>query len=225
MTKAGIQVAIDGPAGAGKSTVAREVARRLDYLYIDTGAMYRALTWLALQKDIDLNDESALSLLAEATDIRLLPALEGLKVLINGQDVTDAIRLPEVSRHVSQVAAVAGVRVPMVRLQQRLAEECGVVMDGRDICAYVLPRAEVKIFLTASIEERARRRYLEMSAKGVDITLEQLQADIAQRDKEDECRDVAPLVKAEDAQLLDTTGMDREAVVQQVLQMVHKAGG
>ncbi|MTV47435.1 (d)CMP kinase [Heliobacillus mobilis] len=225
MTKAGIQVAIDGPAGAGKSTVAREVARRLDYLYIDTGAMYRALTWLALQKDIDLNDESALSLLAEATDIRLLPTLEGLKVLINGQDVTDAIRLPEVSRHVSQVAAVAGVRVPMVRLQQRLAEECGVVMDGRDICSYVLPRAEVKIFLTASIEERARRRYLEMSAKGVDITLEQLQADIAQRDKEDECRDVAPLVKAEDAQLLDTTGMDREAVVQQVLQMVHKAGG
>ncbi|MBM7865454.1 (d)CMP kinase [Heliobacterium gestii] len=221
MTHAGIQVAIDGPAGAGKSTVARELAKRLGYLYIDTGAMYRALTWLALQKGIALSDDAALARLAEAADIVLLPVPGGLTVLVDGQDVTDAIRTTEVSRHVSRVSAVAGVRVPMVRLQQKMAMRGGVVMDGRDIGTHVLPQAEVKVFLTASVEERARRRFKEMSLKGADVDLEQLRADMERRDREDMTRETAPLVQAADAVYLDTTGLAFDEVVGRLLDMVH----
>ncbi|ABZ84486.1 cytidylate kinase [Heliomicrobium modesticaldum Ice1] len=225
MTRAGIQVAIDGPAGAGKSTVARELAKRLGYLYIDTGAMYRALTWLALQKGIALSDDEALARLAEQADIALLPLPGGLTVLADGQDVTDAIRTPEVSRHVSRVSAVAGVRAPMMRLQQKLAEQGGVVMDGRDIGTHVLPQAEVKVFLTASVEERARRRFKEMILKGMDVDFEQLRNDMERRDREDFTRETAPLVQADDALYLDTTGLAFEEVVGRLLDMVHSRTG
>lgn len=223
MTKTGLRVAIDGPAGAGKSTVAQEVALRLGYLYIDTGAMYRALTWLALEKNIDLSDDAALSRLAEVADIRFLSFPEGQKVIADGQDVSEAIRIPDVSEKVSRVSAVAGVREPMVRLQRRLAENGSVVMDGRDIATHVLPNAEVKIFLTASIDERAQRRYLEMTRKGFEVNLDRLKIEIAQRDAADASREVSPLVQADDAILLDTTGLSREQVVEQVLRIVQRS--
>ncbi|MDD2420946.1 MAG: (d)CMP kinase [Heliobacteriaceae bacterium] len=223
MTKAGLQVAIDGPAGAGKSTVARDVARRLGYVYIDTGAMYRAVTWLALTQKVDLADKQALSRLAAEADIRLVPGAKGQRTFINGQDVTEAIRLPVISRHVSPVSAVAGVREPMVRQQRRLAANGKVVMDGRDIGTNVLPEALVKIFLTASVAERARRRYLELVEKGLPVDLPELTTEIIRRDNYDASREVSPLVQAPDAFLLDTTGLTREAVVEQVLALVRKA--
>ncbi|MCW2278303.1 (d)CMP kinase [Heliophilum fasciatum] len=224
MTEALKAVAIDGPAGAGKSTVAREVARRLNYLYIDTGAMYRALAWWALRQDVGC-EPVALTALAEAAEIRLVATDEGTRVWIHGHDVTEAIRSPEVSQHVSQVAAVAGVRAPMVRLQQQMAAQGCVVMDGRDIGTRVLPMAQVKIFLTASIEERALRRYRELCARGVPVELAALQQEIEARDQADSSRATDPLRQADDAVVIDTTGMGLEQVIEAVLATVRRKVG
>lgn len=211
-------VAIDGPAGAGKSTVAKLAARKLGYNYIDTGAMYRAVAWKTLQQEQPVTDEL---ILETVKDIQVkLSYLNGsTKVEVDGTDVSSAIRTPEVSKIVSQVAALGPVRVKMVELQRRMAAEGGVLMDGRDIATHVLPNADVKIFLTASIEERARRRWMEMKEKGYDIALEQLQKDIAARDKADSEREISPLVRAEDAELLDTTGLSIDEVVARILRM------
>lgn len=209
-----LRVAIDGPAGAGKSTVAKLVAKDLELPYIDTGAMYRAVTWKAIQLGIDLDDQEKMTELASDLDISFN---EQQAVLVEGEVVTEQIRSLGVTEQVSKVAAVRGVRKEMVKLQQRIANRQGVVMDGRDIGTHVIPDAEVKIFLTASLKERAKRRKLEMEQKGIQITQEELEASIAKRDQLDSSRDVAPLRQAEDAHLIDTTGLSAPEVAARIL--------
>ena len=211
-------VAIDGPAGAGKSTVAQLAAKELGYTYIDTGAMYRAVAWKVLQQGGEVTDEKILAVVPDI-DVDLSYENGKTTVRVDGQDVTSEIRTPEVSRIVSQVAALGPVREKMVELQRAMAEEGGVLMDGRDIGTHVLPQADVKIFLTASIEERAQRRYREMREKGYDVELAKLQEDIAARDKADMEREISPLVQADDATLLDTTGMTIPEVVARIIGM------
>ncbi len=209
-------VAIDGPAGAGKSTVAQLAAKELSCTYIDTGAMYRAVAWKTLQQNQPVTNELILGVVP---DIKVELNYQDGKttVKVDGTDVTTAIRTPEVTAIVSQVAALGPVREKMVELQRQMAENGSVLMDGRDIATNVLPNANVKIFLTASIEERARRRFKEMRAKGYDVKLEALQADIAARDKADSEREISPLVQAEDAELLDTSHMSIDEVVQAIV--------
>ena len=216
-------VAIDGPAGAGKSTVAKLAAKELGYTYIDTGAMYRAVAWKTLQQKADVTDALILDVVRDI-DVRLAYANGVTQVFVDGQDITGEIRTPEVSHIVSQVAALGPVREKMVDLQRRMATEGGVLMDGRDIATHVLPNADVKIFLTASIEERAQRRWKEMREKGYDMSLEELQKDIAARDKADSEREISPLVQADDATLLDTTGLSIDGVVARILAMCSEAG-
>lgn len=216
-----LSVAIDGPAGAGKSTVAKLVAQKLGLLYVDTGAMYRALTLKAMNLAIDLNDETALTDLAGRIEIMLSMDHNGkTSVLLDGTDVTAAIRDPAVSRNVSLVARVAGVRTEMVKRQQHLAYAHGVVMDGRDICSVVLPQAEGKFFLTASPMERAKRRYIELRAGGHQVTLEQLAAEIEQRDLIDRTRAVSPLVPAPDALVIDSSSLSIEQVIERIINCV-----
>jgi cytidylate kinase len=212
-----ISIAIDGPAGAGKSTVAKQVAEKLSFIYIDTGAMYRALTYKALLIGADLNNGSALESVLHETDIVLVKTEEGQSVILDGNDVSEEIRSREVTNNVSFVARQKEVRIEMVKRQQLLAESGGVVMDGRDIGTHVMPNAELKIFLIASVEERARRRYEEISLKGITADFEQLKSEIALRDKRDSERETAPLKKAEDAIELDTTSMSIEEVVLSIL--------
>ena len=209
-------VAIDGPAGAGKSTVAQLAARKLGCTYIDTGAMYRAVAWKTLQRKQPVTDELILDVVK---DVHVeLAYVEGkTTVSVDGTDVTGEIRTPEVTAIVSQVAALGPVRSRMVELQRRMAAKGSVLMDGRDIATRVLPDANVKIFLPASIEERARRRFKEMQAKGYDVSLEELQKDIAARDKADSEREISPLVQAPDAELLDTSNMGIDEVVQAII--------
>ncbi|MCI7539855.1 MAG: (d)CMP kinase [Veillonellaceae bacterium] len=216
-------VAIDGPAGAGKSTVAKLAAKELGYTYIDTGAMYRAVAWKTLQQKADVTDALILDVVRDI-DVRLAYQDGVTQVFVDGQDITGEIRTPEVSHIVSQVAALGPVREKMVDLQRRMATEGGVLMDGRDIATHVLPNADVKIFLTASIEERAQRRWKEMKEKGYDMSLEELQKDIAARDKADSEREISPLVQADDATLLDTTGLSIDGVVARILAMCSEAG-
>ncbi len=209
-------VAIDGPAGAGKSTVSKLAAEKLGYTYIDTGAMYRAVTWKALKQGEPLTDEKILAVVSNI-EIVLRYAGKTTQVLVDGEDVTDQIRTPQISAVVSQVARLGLVREKMVDEQRRMAKTGGVIMDGRDIASNVLPNADVKIFLTASLEERAKRRWLEMKKTGCDMTLEEIKADIARRDKEDSEREISPLVQAADAKILDTTGMEIAAVVSAIV--------
>ena len=214
-------VAIDGPAGAGKSTAARLAAKELGYTYIDTGAMYRAVAWKALKKGEPLTDEKILSAIA---DIAVVLRYDGAatRVFVDGEEVTDEIRTPAVSAVVSQAARLGPVREKMVEQQRRMADAGGVLMAGRDIATHVLPNADVKIFLTASLQERAKRRWKELKEKGYDITLAELEADIARRDKADSEREISPLMQAADAELLDTTGMDIAAVVRAIVERCEK---
>ena len=211
-------VAIDGPAGAGKSTVAKLAAKELGYTYIDTGAMYRAVAWKTLAQKTAVTDALILDVVKDI-DVRLSYDGGVTHVFVDGQEITGEIRTPEVSRIVSQVAALGPVREKMVDLQRKMATDGGVLMDGRDIATHVLPDADVKIFLTASIEERAQRRWKEMKEKGYDMSLTDLQKDIAARDKADSEREISPLVQAEDATLLDTTGLTIDEVVARILEM------
>ncbi|WP_297964309.1 (d)CMP kinase [uncultured Anaerovibrio sp.] len=209
-------VAIDGPAGAGKSTVAQMAAKELGFTYIDTGAMYRAVAWKSLQQGQPVSDE-LINEVVQDIDI-VLDYKEGkTRVFVDGTEVTTAIRTPEVTAIVSQVAALGPVRERLTDLQRKMATEGSVIMDGRDIATNVLPNADIKIFLTASIEERAHRRYKEMKAKGYDVDLKQLQEEIGARDKADSEREISPLVQAEDAELLDTSHMTIGEVVQAIL--------
>lgn len=212
-------IAIDGPAGAGKSTVAQLAAKKLNYTYIDTGAMYRAVAWKALQQAALPITDAVICDLVKDIQVDLQYRDGRIFVLVDGRDVTGEIRTPAVTGIVSQVARLAPVRAKMVVLQRHMAERGAVVMDGRDIATNVLPGADVKIFLTASIDERAKRRWKEMQAKGYAVDLAELKKEIAARDKADSEREISPLVKAEDAALLDTTGMSIDAVVQAVLDM------
>lgn len=211
-------VAIDGPAGAGKSTVAQLAAKELGYTYIDTGAMYRAVAWKVLQQGGEVTDEKILAVIPDI-DVDLSYENGKTTVRVDGQDVTGEIRTPEVSHIVSQVAALGPVREKMVDLQRKMAERGGVLMDGRDIATNVLPGADVKIYLTASIAERANRRYKELREKGLAVNLADIERDIAARDKTDMEREISPLVQAEDATLLDTTGMTIPEVVARIIGM------
>ena len=211
-------VAVDGPAGAGKSTVARLAAQRLGYTYIDTGAMYRAVAWKTLQQGQPVTDELILSVIP---DIRVdLRYTDGKTIVrVDGKDVTDEIRTPEINNIVSQVAMLGPVREKLVALQREMAERGSVIMDGRDIGTNVLPNAEVKIFLTASVEERARRRWKELREKGHDVSLEEIEKEVASRDKADSEREINPLIQADDATLLDTTGIGIDQVVEKILEL------
>ncbi|HDR6309781.1 TPA: (d)CMP kinase [Bacillus cereus] len=215
-----ISIAIDGPAAAGKSTVAKVVAKKLSYVYIDTGAMYRAITYAALEQKVDIENEEQLMEVVKNVKIEFQQGENTQLVFLNGQDVSEVIRTPEVTNRVSIVAKHRLVREEMVRRQQELAEKGGVVMDGRDIGTHVLPDAEVKIFMLASVEERAERRHLENMNKGFDSNLEQLKEEIAQRDKLDSEREVSPLKKADDALELDTTSLSIEEVVQKIMSII-----
>ena len=216
-----IVVAIDGPAGAGKSTIAKLAAEKLGYAYIDTGAMYRSVAWKFLQTGKAF-DEDFISGLSKTMLIDFRPEAKINRVFVDGTEVTDAIRTPEVTAIVSRVAAIGAVREAMVDQQRRMGEAGGVLMDGRDIGTVVFPNAQLKIFLTASVEERARRRYAEMVAKGQQVDLQQLQTDIAERDKQDSERAISPLRQAEDALLLDTSDMGISEVTERILQLVQE---
>jgi cytidylate kinase len=212
-----INIAIDGPAGAGKSTVARMVAKALQYIYVDTGAMYRAVTYKALESGLSIEDNDGVGRLANKLDIVLLPGEDTQLVLVDGEDITARLRSLEINRSVSFVARLETVRERMADLQRRMALEKGVVMDGRDIGTHVLPNAELKVFLTASPRERANRRFLELSPDA-GITLEQLEEEITLRDRLDQERQIAPLLQAHDARLIDSTGRTVDEVAEEIVQ-------
>lgn len=219
----GLQVAIDGPASAGKSTVAKRVAKKFGYVYCDTGAMYRAVTLAALQQGLSMTDTEKISELAKQIKITFQPAEPEQRVFINGQEVTRDIRLPKVAKNVSAVAAIPTVRQKMTKQQRQIAAEGGIVMDGRDIGTTVLPHAPVKIFMVATAHERARRRYLENKQKGITTTsLEELQRAIELRDQKDSTRKVSPLTQASDAIRLDTTNLTIDEVVAEISKIIKK---
>ncbi|MBO7744070.1 (d)CMP kinase [Paenibacillus sp. MWE-103] len=213
-----INVAIDGPAGAGKSTVARKVAEQLGYIYIDTGAMYRAVAYAAIGAGITPDDSDKLGRLVQTLNIVLAPGGEGQTVWLNGENVTAAIRTREVTLIVSQIASHEAVRLNLVQLQRELADSKGIVMDGRDIGTHVLPNAEVKVFLVASVQVRALRRFQELSGKEA-VPLQQLEREIAERDQSDERREISPLIRANDAEVIDSTELTIDQVVARILDL------
>ena len=215
-----IAVAIDGPSGAGKSTIAREVARRLGYLYIDTGALYRSIGLYVLRQNQDPHLAEQVEKLLPEIDLTLCHEDGVQQVYLNGQNVSEEIRLPEVSMAASAVSAHPPVRQFLLVLQRRLAAENNVIMDGRDIGTVILPDAKVKIFLTASAQRRAFRRWQELKEKGASDTYEQVLADVEQRDYNDSHREIAPLRQAPDAVLVDTTQLDLEASIDRVQQII-----
>ncbi|MCS7176769.1 MAG: (d)CMP kinase [Candidatus Kapabacteria bacterium] len=214
-------IAIDGPAGAGKSTTARRVAELLGYSYIDTGAMYRAVTLAALRSGIPLTEESLQSLLPRV-QIELRPSERGQRTLLNGEDVTEQLRLPEVTRWVSLVSSFPSVRRFLVGLQRRLGEGGGVVMDGRDIGTVVFPNADVKVYLTASLDVRARRRLQELQAQGIAATESEVAEELARRDALDSQRQDSPLMQAADAVVIDTSELTIEEQTERVLELVRQ---
>lgn len=217
-----ISIAIDGPSGAGKSTLARRLATTLRFLYVDTGAIYRTIAYYAYANHLDPADEAAV--LAALPDIRieLCHDAEGLqRMILNGEDVTDAIRLPQISQYASVVSAYPGVRAFLLEMQRDFARKGSVIMDGRDIGTVVLPRADVKVFLTASPEARARRRCLELEQRGTPEPFDQVLSEIQQRDWDDSHRETAPLRRAEDAVVVDTTELNFEESLAALLTVVR----
>ena len=213
-------IAIDGPAGSGKSTTAKLVAARLGYVYLDTGAMYRALTYFALANNVACDDAEKLTQLAVKLPITFETSAEQNKVYINGQDVTVEIRSPEVTRHVSEVSAHPGVRQAMVAQQKAFGKAGSIVAEGRDTTTVVFPHADLKIYLVASVEERAQRRLLELTQKGIPTSLQEQAADIERRDHYDSNRAHSPLTKAPDAVAVDTTNLTIEAQVDRIVELV-----
>lgn len=215
-----MNIAIDGPAGAGKSTIAKLLAAKLGILYLDTGAMYRAVGLKALNTGVDISDEAAVEKMLADTKIDVTQENGVQHVYLDGNDVSSAIRENAVSKAASDISAVPCVRYKMVELQREIASRCDTVLDGRDIGTFVLPNAEYKIFLTASAEERAKRRYAELKAKGSTLTLEQIKDDIVKRDYNDSHRTLAPLKKADDATEVDTTAMCIDDVVGRIYAII-----
>lgn len=222
MTNETIAVAIDGPSGAGKSTMAKLLARELSFVYVDTGALYRAIGYAVLRRGLDPHNPAEVESLLPELTVRLAYEDGGQQVLVNGENVTDRIRTPEVSMAASAVSALPAVRSFLFQLQQDIAAQNNVIMDGRDIGTVVLPQAKLKIFLTASAEDRAARRFAELREKGVDTTYESVLADMKKRDYDDEHRAAAPLKAAPDAVRLDTTGNTLEETVTLLRAMVEE---
>ncbi len=216
-------IAIDGPSGAGKSTLSRQLAERLRYAYIDTGAMYRCVALAAHREGISPEDTTDLQALCDRIRIRFEPCEEGQRVYLNAEDVSRAIRTPENSMRTSRISAEPVVREAMVQQQRDMGKEGGVVLDGRDIGSVVFPHAEVKLFLTASAEERGRRRYDELRAKGQNVDLQTTIAEVESRDAADSSRSHSPLIQPEGAEVIDSTGMSIEEVLQSMLEAVGKA--
>ena len=217
-----IAVAVDGPAGAGKSSISKIVAKKLGYLYIDTGAMYRSVTWAVLHNHIDVNNQKAVEALLPELDLTMEASDDSCKVFIAGQDVTDFIRTPQVNNAVSIVASYKGVRQYLVERQRLMAEAGGVILDGRDIGSVVLPNAELKIYLTASVEARAMRRYLEVKGTVNEQTLEDIKDSVMQRDDMDKNRKESPLIQVEDAVLVDSSEMTFDETVEHILHLVEE---
>ena len=215
-------IAIDGPVGAGKSTVAIAVAGTLGFRYVDTGSMYRSVAWLARTTGLDLRDEQAVTRAAKSISIKFVAANGRQRILVNGTDVTDTIRSPEVSEAASVVSAHPAVRDAMVTLQRHMGAGGGVVMEGRDIGTVVFPDAEVKVFLDATPEERARRRYRELVSRGVQVEFEALQRAEEARDRRDRTRLHSPLRRADDAVVIDTTGRTVEQIADQIVKLVRE---
>ena len=217
-----IAVAVDGPAGAGKSSISKIVAKKLGYLYIDTGAMYRSVTWAVLHNHIDVNNQKAVEALLPELDLTMEASDDSCKVFIAGQDVTNFIRTPQVNNAVSIVASYKGVRQYLVERQRLMAEAGGVILDGRDIGSVVLPNAELKIYLTASVEARAMRRYLEVKGTVNEQTLEDIKESVMQRDDMDKNRKESPLIQVEDAVLVDSSEMTFDETVERILHLVQE---
>jgi CMP/dCMP kinase len=214
-------IAIDGPAGSGKSTVAKFIAKRLNYRYIDTGAMYRAVAWSAEKKDIDLSDENAVGQWVTQLKIEFVADPAGQQVKVNGENATGLLKNEVVGRGAAKVAAQKRVREILVAKQQEIGQSGNVVMDGRDIGTQVFPNAEVKFFMDADAEERGKRRYLELKEKNQDVDLENIIAEIKQRDHEDRTRAISPLCPAEDAIKIDTTKFAIEEVIDKVMEQIN----
>ena len=216
-------IAIDGPAGAGKSTIAKMAAKKLDFIYVDTGAMYRAMALYFLRREIDAKDEKKIAEACEHINVTIAYQEGEQQVLLNGENVNAFIRTEEVSMMTSNTSKYPAVREKLLCLQRELAAANNVIMDGRDIGTCVLPDAELKIYLTASASERAKRRYLEQKERGVESDLAQIERDIIARDEQDMNREIAPLKQAEDAVYLDTSDMTIEEVVTKIVTLVQKA--
>lgn len=215
---ASINIALDGPAAAGKSTIAKQVASRLSMVYVDTGAMYRAMTYKYLQNNKNDNFDE----MVNNTSLNIVYDNEkGQRIILDGQDVTDYLRTNEVTQNVSYVASKEPIRNFAVKIQKDLAQQKGIVMDGRDIGTVVLPNAELKVYMIASVEERAKRRQIDNELRGIESNIEQLKKDIADRDEYDMNREISPLKKADDAVELDTTGKSIEEVTTEILEMIN----
>ena len=217
-----IAIAIDGPAGAGKSSISKVVANKLGYLYIDTGAMYRGVTWAVLDSHVDVNNQKEVEALLPSLDLTLEPTASACKVYVKGQDVTDLIRQQQINENVSTIASYKGVREYLVERQQAMAAIGGVILDGRDIGSVVLPNAELKIYLTASVDARAKRRWLEVQGTSNEQPLEDIKKNVESRDEMDKNRDESPLVCVEDAIVVDSSNMTFDEAVKHILHLVQE---
>ena len=217
-----IAIAIDGPAGAGKSSISKVVANELGYLYIDTGAMYRGVTWAVLDSHVNVNNQKDVESLLPSLDLTLEPTANACKVFVKGQDVTDLIRQQQINENVSTIASYKGVREYLVERQQAMAAVGGVILDGRDIGSVVLPKAELKIYLTASVDARAKRRWLEVKGTSNEQSLEDIKNNVESRDEMDKNRDESPLVCVEDAIVVDSSNMTFDETVEHILHLVQE---
>lgn len=217
-----ITIAIDGPAGAGKSSISKVVANELGYLYIDTGAMYRGVTWAVLDSHVNVNNQKDVESLLSSLDLTLEPTANACKVFVKGQDVTDLIRQQQINENVSTIASYKGVREYLVERQQAMAAVGGVILDGRDIGSVVLPKAELKIYLTASVDARAKRRWLEVQGTSNEQSLEDIKNNVESRDEMDKNRDESPLVCVEDAIVVDSSNMTFDETVEHILHLVQE---
>ena len=217
-------IAIDGPAGAGKSTIAKKLAKRFNYRYLDTGAMYRAVTWYVIKNNIDISDEGKLSEAAKEINISFRTNNKdgNTYIYVNDKNITDKIRKNKIDKNVSDVAKVSGVRKEMVKIQKRIAENGKIIVDGRDIASRVLPDADLKIYLTASVEERARRRHSELLEKGISSDFEKVKEEIKKRDYIDKNRKNSPLTQTEDAVLIDSTNLSINEVLDKISSLIKE---
>ena len=213
-------VGIDGPAGSGKGTVTKQVANRLGLINIDTGSTYRCVALETINQKVPLGDKEKIIEIAKTIKVGIQPLPEGDKVFLNGKEVTKDIRSKEVTQIVSQISSINEVRFEMVNLQRRLAEGKDVIMEGRDICTYVFPNADVKIYLDASVEERAKRRYKENKEKNIDMSYEEVIENIKKRDENDKAKEIGALKKAEDSIVVDTTSLTIEQVVEKIIEII-----